>query len=192
MTEERNIYSLRPGEAGYTTAHAAWLSGDDMLLHGDYPLRAEASGTFVLRLVKFPDGHLAVDLSECRDVKFSWVPGFGGHVEPVVVDSYLEPPQCKPDSFRVWDLPREEIGYMRPTDAWVFDGRMFLNGHTELSPEFTDDCTLRVSRRSSGAYVVDVSHVGNPNYPAGPPEEDQVFPIQVLKATRDHTDCRGS
>ena len=193
MTEERTIRNLRPGEAAYTVAHAAWLAGEHMMLHGSMPIRSEAGGSFNLRLVKFPDGHLAVDVSETGGERFDRMPAFAGRLDPVKVDSCLTPPECKPGAFRVIDLPREGVGYMRPTDAWVFDNRMFLNGHTELSREPSEEYSLRITRLwGSGAYLVDVSHVGNPDYPAYAPEGVSVFPIQVLKATRDHSDCRAA
>lgn len=186
MNAERTISSLRPGEAAYTVAHAAWVSGQHMMLHGAMPIRQEAGGTFTLRLVKYPDGHLAVDLSELRGEGFDSVAAFAGRLVPIQVDSCLTPPQFKYKAFRVFDLPRGEVGYMRPTDARVVNDHMFLNGHTELSPEFSEECSLKVYRKENGAFLVDVSYVGDPDYPADLPRDDSFFPIQVLEAVRDN------
>lgn len=214
MSYDRRINDLKPGEAAYTVAHAAWIAGSDMMLNGSYPIRTRGGGTFELRLVKTPSGRLFVDLSGMSERRFHSVPAFGPDVRAVKVDELLEAPAAAPGAFRVFDLARariesmlvpcpinhlidewvpptyvelessSEVGYIKPSDAWIWGPHMFLDGHTEMSREFTDEHCLRVERRADGAYVVDVSYVFEPRYSREPGPNGKFFPIQVVEAVR--------
>jgi hypothetical protein len=181
MTQDRHIHDLKPGEAAYTLAHAAWIVGADMWLNSEYPIRRCPQGTFSLRLIKLPNGRLLVDLSQCETRRFDRFCPFGEHVQRTKVDEELLPPPADP-THRIYDMRPGETAYVKPSDVWVFNNQhMWLNGYTAAMKEPTTTERVGVICVARGIYDVDLRYCHDvPSYPSEA-AGDRVFPIMVKK-----------
>jgi hypothetical protein len=179
----RRILDLRAGESAFAPTHAAWINGHDMYLNGNYPIHRVGGGSFGLRLVKFPNGKLAVDLTHCHGTRFDSIAAFAGDVPPVRVDMALEAPLPDPDHRRIFDVKPGDFAFISTTSAWVFGEHMWLDGSAATSDTKSGDTPLFIERRLDGSYVIDNHYCQDALYSTDWRAE-HVWPIQVLEAIR--------
>ncbi len=180
---QRTILNLQPGESAYTPTHAAWIRGSDMMLNGHYPIKRVGGGSFGLRLVKLPNGTLAVDLTGCRDERFSTVAAFAGDVPAVRVDVALSEPLPDPDRLRIFDMKPGSFGFVSTKSAWVHGPHMWLDGLAAVRDSQSGETPLMVERYLDGSYVID-NHFCQDAFYQTAWREDCTWPIQVLEAVQ--------
>jgi hypothetical protein len=177
---QRRIADLLPGESAFVPDHAAWIEGEHMFVNADFPLRGlSAVGSHNLRLVRFPDGRLACDVSEVRD-------GFHrggspyGRCNRIQVDMEIVKPNAD-GARRLTDLPRGGSAFIATGSAWIWGPHMWLDGLAEIADTMSADKALRVVRNLDGEYTVDLSRCGDAQY-AGNPQQERNWPLQVARA----------
>lgn len=180
---QRTILNLQPGESAYTPTHAAWIRGSDMMLNGHFPIKRVGGGSFGLRLVKLPNGNLAVDLSGCQGERFSTIPAFAGDVPAVRVDVALTQPLPDPDRRRIFDMTGDSFGFVSTESAWVFGAHMWLDGLATVCDKQSGETPLLVERYSDGSFVIDNHFCQDAQYQTAWRDECS-WPVQVLQAVR--------
>jgi len=69
--EERTIYRMLPGDAGYTLPWAVWADADrELWINGDYSYTDQIEGTSTLRIRRTESG-VEVDFSTVGDCRHS-------------------------------------------------------------------------------------------------------------------------
>lgn len=178
-----SILNLQPGESAFTPAHAAWVEGPDMYLNGSYPIRRRGGGSFSLRLIKYPNGALAVDLSGCAGERFSSVAAFAGDVPRVRVDVALTRPLMDPERNRICDIACDSYGYVSVASAWIFGDNLWLDGLASVSRSQSSQTPLLVERWSDGSFVID-NHLCQDALYQTTWRDECVWPLQVLELVR--------
>ncbi|MDZ4834176.1 MAG: hypothetical protein SGJ27_10405 [Candidatus Melainabacteria bacterium] len=175
----RSIQNLQTGESAFTPAHAAWLESSHMYLNGSYPIRPHGGGSFSLRLIKYPNGALAVDLTGCSSGRFSTFSAFGDDVIRVPVDVALTRPLPTPNRRRICDMACHSFGYVNVASAWIYGGNLWLDGLAPTSLSCSSETPLLVERWCDGSFVIDNHYCQGALYPTD--WIDSPWPVQVLK-----------
>lgn len=177
---QRSIVNLQPGESAFTPARAAWLEGPNMYLNGSYPIRPQGGGSFNLRLIKYPNGILAADPTNC---KFATSSAFGDDVLRVHVDATLTRPPHSFNHRRICDMACDSFGYVRVASAWIYGTNVWLDGLASTSRCRTSETPLLVERWSDGSFVID-NHLCQDALYQNTWRDECVWPIQVLQLVR--------
>lgn len=178
--EGRSISQLRAGESAYVPDHAAWVSGGHMYLDGNFPLRGlSPMGSHTLRLVRYPDGRLACDLS-AMDHWVSGVSPCGRTHNAVKVDFELVKPM-RDGVFRLNDLRPGHSVWISTNDAWIWGPHMWVDGQARASHQMTEETALRIERTLEGEYRCDVSRCRGTQWRDNP-QTMQNWPLQIAQA----------
>lgn len=180
-SNRRRIRDLRPGESAYIADHMAWIHGDHMYVLADGFLGPLAPlGSNNLRLVRFPDNRLAVDVSAVTGNLHRGPCPFGSAGNSAIrVDVEIVKPA--PDgTLRLNDVERGNHCWISTDDAWIWGDHMWVDGKAETSREMTAEKPLRIRRMLSGEYCCDISRCGQTHW-RGNPQTMENWPLQISR-----------